>query len=132
MIGERLVLLGIEHLEQRRFGRAMPADAELVDLVEQEDGVLHLRLLQGVEDAPGQRADVGAAMAANLGFVAHAAERDAHERPARRIGDRLPERRLADAGGPDEAQGSLPLALPVSLSTAMCSRMRFFTSSRPK
>ena len=43
-------------------------------------------------------------MAANLGLVAHAAQRHAHELAARRLGDRLAERGLADAGRPDEAE----------------------------
>ncbi len=43
-------------------------------------------------------------MAANLGLVAHAAERHAHELAAGGLGDRLAERRLAHAGRTDEAQ----------------------------
>ena len=53
---------------------------------------------------PGQRADVGAAVAADLGLVAHAAQRDADELAAERARDRLAERRLADAGRPHQAQ----------------------------
>ena len=43
-------------------------------------------------------------MAADLGLVAHAAERDAHELALHRPRDRLAERGLADAGRADEAQ----------------------------
>ena len=43
-------------------------------------------------------------MAADLGLVAHAAERHAHELAAGRLGDRLAERGLADAGRADEAE----------------------------
>ena len=43
-------------------------------------------------------------MAADLGLVVHAAEADARERPAGRLGDALAERGLADAGRADEAQ----------------------------
>src|SRR5262245_27656490 len=43
-------------------------------------------------------------MAADFGFVVYAAERHAHEFPAHGACDRLPERRLADAGRTDEAQ----------------------------
>ena len=43
-------------------------------------------------------------MAADLRFVAHAAERHAHELAAGRLGDRLAERGLADAGRADEAE----------------------------
>ena len=53
---------------------------------------------------PGHRADVGAAMAADLRLVAHAAERHADELAVGRLGDRLAERGLAHAGRADEAQ----------------------------
>ena len=43
-------------------------------------------------------------MAADLGLVAHAAERHAHELAVRRARDRLAERGLADAGRADQAQ----------------------------
>ena len=43
-------------------------------------------------------------MAPDLGFIVHAAERDALELAAQRTRDRPPERRLADAGRPDETQ----------------------------
>ena len=42
-------------------------------------------------------------MAADLGLVAHAAEREAHELPVQRAGDGLRERGLPDARRPDEA-----------------------------
>ena len=43
-------------------------------------------------------------MAANFGFVAHAAQRHAHELAVGRAGDRLSQRGLADARRADEAQ----------------------------
>jgi hypothetical protein len=104
VVGEGLVLLGVEHLEQGRLGRAHPALAELVDLVEEDDGVHLAGLLHGVDDAAGERADVGAPVAADLGLVAHAAEGDAHEGAAGGVGDRLAERGLADPGRAGEAE----------------------------
>ena len=90
---------------------------------------------------PGLGADVGAAVAADLGLVAHAAEGDADELAAEGAGDRLAERRLADAGRADEgedgaglaARGALLVDAPLgrSLRTARSSTMRSFTSSRP-
>ena len=53
---------------------------------------------------PGHRADVRAPVAADLGLVADAADRDADELAAERARDRLAERRLADAGRADEAE----------------------------
>ena len=51
-----------------------------------------------------QRADVGAAVAADLGLVADAAERHADELASGRTGDRLADRRLAGAGRADERE----------------------------
>ena len=79
VIAERVVLLRIEHLEQRRRGIAAEIRSELVDLVEDEDRVLRLGAAQTLDDLSGQRPDIGPPVSANLRFVAHAAERDAHE-----------------------------------------------------
>ena len=78
--------------------------AELVDLVEHEHRVVRAGLLHALDDAPRERADVGAAVAADLGLVAHAAQGDAHELAPQRARDGLAERGLADAGRADEAQ----------------------------
>ena len=101
VVREGCVLLGIEDLEQRRRRIAAEVVPELVDLVEHEDRVVGPGLLHALDDAPRQRADVGAAVAADLGLVAHAAERDADELAPERARDRPAERRLADAGRPD-------------------------------
>ena len=98
VIAERVVLLGIEHLEQGRAGIAPEVGPELVDLVEDEHRVLRLRAPQPLDDLPRQRADVRAAMPADLGLVAHAAERDAHELAIQRRRDGLRQRGLAHAG----------------------------------
>ena len=55
-------------------------------------------------EAARHGADVGAAMAAQLRLVVQAAEAHALELAAQRAGDRLAQRRLADAGRADEAQ----------------------------
>jgi hypothetical protein len=75
VILERGVLLRVENLKQRRCGIAAEVRSHLVHFVEQEDGVLGARALHMLDDLTRQRADVGAAMAANLSFVAHATER---------------------------------------------------------
>ena len=67
-------------------------------------GLLDSAVLHGLDDAAGQRADVGAPVAADLGLVADAAERDADELAPERARDRLAERGLADAGRADEAE----------------------------
>ena len=104
VVAEREVLLGVEHLEQRRRRIAAVVGADLVDLVEHEHRVRGAGLVDALDDAAGQRADVGPAVAADLGLVAHAAERDADELAVEGAGDRAPERGLADARRPDEAE----------------------------
>ena len=61
-----------------------------------------------MDDPARERADVGAAVAAKLGLVVHAAEGGAHERAAGGVRDRLAERGLADAGGAGEAEDGRP------------------------
>ena len=101
---EGVVLRRVEHLEQRR-GRVTPhVGAELVDLVEQDDGVHGAGLPQGTHQATRLGADVGATVAADLGLVAHATEGDADELPVERPGHRLAQRGLADTGRADEDQ----------------------------
>src|SRR5205807_953689 len=78
--------------------------AHLVHFVEQEHRVSAARLLQRLDDLARQRADVRAPVAADLGLVPNAAERDSHEFSAERLGDALAERGLSDSGRPDEAE----------------------------
>ncbi len=98
------VLLGIEHLEQRARGIAPEVLPQLVDLVEHEHRVVGAALLQAGDDAAGHRAHVGAPMPADLGLVAHAAQREAEELAPHRFGDAAPQRGLAHAGRARQAQ----------------------------
>ena len=43
VVGEGVVLLGVQHLQQGAGGVAVPVVAEFVDLVEHEDGVVDAR-----------------------------------------------------------------------------------------
>ena len=104
MIGERVVLRRVEHFEQRRRRVAAKIRADLVQFVEQNHRVAAFDAAQRLDDASGHRADVSAAMAANLRLVPHAAERDAREFAAERVGHAFAERRFADAGRADEAK----------------------------
>src|SRR5690606_21563418 len=103
VIVERRILLGIEHLEQRRRRIAAKIHRHLVDLVEEKERVAHLHLREILNDLARHRADIRAAMTADLRLVANAAERHPHELAVRRARDALPERRLADARRTDEA-----------------------------
>ena len=104
MVLERVVLLRIEHFEQCRRRIAAHVVRKFVDLIQQEHRIDGPGALHALDDPPRQCADVGPSVAADLRFVMHAAQRGADEFPVHGAGDRLPERGLADAGRPHEAQ----------------------------
>ncbi len=104
MVREGVVLLGVEHLEQRGARIAAEVVTDLVDLVHHEDGVDGPGLLHSPDDAAGEGSDVRAPVPPDGGLVVDAAERDADELAAQRAGDAPPERRLSDARRTDEAQ----------------------------
>ena len=104
VIDEHEVLLGIEHFEQRGGRIAAEVHRHLVDFIEHEDRVLGAGLLHHLDDLAGQGADVGAAVAADFGLIAHAAERHADELASGGLGDRHSQRSLADARRPDETE----------------------------
>ncbi len=87
MVEEIGVLLGIQHFEERRGGIAAERCADLVDFVEHDDRVGHPGLLDGLDELAGHGADVGAAVALDFGLVAHAAQAEAVELAAQRLGD---------------------------------------------
>ena len=71
-------------------------------------GLLHPHLADRLDDVAGQGADIGAAVAADLALVVHAAQGDAGELAAHGAGDALAEAGLADARRADEAQDRAP------------------------
>src|ERR1019366_1721610 len=111
MVGEGVVLLGVEDLEQRRRRIAAAVVADLVALVHDEAGVDGPALLHPLDDLSGQRAHVRPPVPADRGLVMHAAERDADELAPERPRDAATERRLADAGRADEAEDRALLVL---------------------
>src|SRR6185437_16270341 len=104
VVAESRVLLRVEHLEQRRGGIALKARSELVDLIEHENRIAAAGLAQALDDVARQRTDVGAAVAANLRLVVHAAQAGTHELQAERARDALAEGGLADARRTDETE----------------------------
>ena len=104
VVAEGVILGRVEHLEQRGRGVAAPVGANLVHLVQEDHGVHRLGVAERSHQPARQRADIRAAVAADLGLVAHAAERHAHELAIERSGDRLADRGLARSGRPDQRQ----------------------------
>ena len=140
VVAERVVLRRVEHLEQRRRRVAAVVRADLVDLVEQHDRVHRAGLLDGPDDPAGQRADVRPPVAADLGLVADAAERDPDELAARASARRdSPSEVLPTPGGP-ASRITAPEPRPPTTwrprsarraRTARYSTIRSLTSSRP-
>ena len=106
-----MVLSRVQHLEQGRRRVAPPVASDLVDLVEHDHRVHRLGVAQGPHQAARQGADVGPAVAADLGLVAHASQGDAHELAAGGPGDGLADGRLAGAGRTDQGQDGARLAV---------------------
>jgi len=115
VVAEGMVLLRVQHLHERRRGVATPIAAQLVELVQEEDGVVDAGLGESLDDASGHGADVGAAVAADLGLVAHATEGDACEGAAESLGHRPRHGTLARARRAGQAEDS---ARPVALEQA--------------
>ena len=104
VVAEGVVLLRVQRFQQRRGRIAAEVAAQLVHLVQHDHRVVGFGAANALDDLAGQRADVGPAMAANLGLVVHAAQRNALELAAQRAGNRPAEAGFAHAGRPDEAQ----------------------------
>ena len=104
VVGEGVVLRRVEHFEQRRRRVAAEIRADLVQFIQQDHRVAAFDAAQGLDDAAGQRAHVGAAVAADFGLVAHAAQGDARELAAQRVGHAAAQRGLAHAGRADQAE----------------------------
>ena len=78
-------------------------------------GLLFSASLMRLNDLARQRADIGAPVTADLGLVAHAAQRQAHELLPIACAIELAQRGLADAGRSDQAQDRWRVALLLEL-----------------
>src|SRR6188768_4165909 len=114
MVDEGVVLRRIQDFQQGGSGVATHIDAHLVDFVQDQDRVSATSLLQRLNNATRQRADVRATMTADLGFIPDAAERDATVAPTHGARDRFTERGLAHARRTDE-QENRPLLVATQL-----------------
>ena len=102
MIVKCAVLLRVQRLQQscRRVAPEVPC--QLVDLVQQHQRVGGLGGDHGADDLAGHGTDVGAAVAADLSFVPHAAKTDAHILTAKAFGDGACDAGFADTRRADQ------------------------------
>ena len=102
MVVEGRILLRVQDLQQRRGRVTPPVGAKLVDFIQQEQRIGRLGLLHALNHLAGHGTDIGPPVATDFRFVPDTAKRHPHEITARRPGNRLAQRRLADARRPNE------------------------------
>ncbi len=74
VVHERMVLFRVQNLKQRRRWVAAKIHAHLVDFIQQKNRILRPGFLHHLDDLPREGADVSAAMTADFGFIADAAQ----------------------------------------------------------
>jgi hypothetical protein len=89
VVAKAVVLLGVEHFEQRGKRIALIAGRQLVDFVQHEHRIAPAGLSHGLRNVAGQRADVGAPVSADFRFVMHTAETYAAELESQRLRNAL-------------------------------------------
>src|SRR5436309_9557128 len=104
MIGERAVLGWVKHFEQRGCWIPAKVRADLIQFIQQNYRVAAFGAAQRLNDAPGKRANVSPAVAANLRFIPHAPEGDPRKFTAQRVGHTAAQGSFADPGRPDQTK----------------------------
>ena len=97
VVQEFPVLFRVQGFKQCGGRVALEGGADLVDLIQHDYRVRYLRVLQGLHKFAGHGADVGAAVALDFGFVAHAAHAESIELAAEGVGDGMADGGLAHA-----------------------------------
>src|SRR5580765_3348229 len=104
MVGESVVLRGVEHFEQRRSRVAAEIGAHLVQFVQQNHGVAALDTTQSLNNPARQSADISAAMPTDFGFIPHATQRNAGKLAPKRISHAAAQRCFPNAGWTNKAK----------------------------
>ena len=98
MVGERVILFGVEDLEQGAGRVAAEIAPELVYFVEQNHRIPGAGAPDFIDEAAGHGPDVGPAVTADVRLVPHPAQTDPDKRPPERVGNRLAQAGLAHTG----------------------------------
>ncbi len=98
VVVEGVVLLRVQHFEERAGRVAMEVLAHLVDLVQNEERVARSGLLEALDQAAGHGADVRFAVPAYLGLIVQAAQTHAHVLAPEGLRHALAQAGLAHAG----------------------------------
>ncbi len=104
MIGERGILLRVQDLEEGGSGIAAKIGADLVDFVQDKDGVVAAGPADALDDAAGHGPDVGPAVAADFGFIPHPAQGEADKLAPQGPGDGFTQGGFAGTRRADKTQ----------------------------
>ncbi len=87
VVPEAVVLLRVQHLQQGRGGVPPEVMAQLINFVQQQQGVGAPRLPDGPDNPPRHRGDIGFAVAPDIRFVPDASQGHPHIPAAHGFGD---------------------------------------------
>ena len=89
MVGKSVILFGIKHLQQSAGGVATKVCTKLVNLIQQKQRIACTSLTEILQNLARQRPNIGAPVATDFRFVAHASQRHAHIFASRSLGNGL-------------------------------------------
>ena len=98
MIGERVVLLRVEHLEKRAGGVSAVVFRKLIYFVQHHDRIGHSASFHAFHNSAGHSPDISSAVAADFCFIPDATQADADIFAAKRFSDTLADARFSCAG----------------------------------
>jgi len=104
--------------------------ANLVNLINQDKGVLSLALLQSLNDATRKSTNVGTTVTLDLSNIGKTTDTESVVLAVQRASDGLSDTCLSDTRRTNEAKNLVP-TVPRSLPTAINSRIRSLTSFKP-
>ena len=88
VVPERTVLLPVQHLQQSGGRIAVDIGGQLVDLIQQQQGVTAPRPADTIDDTAGHSAHIGLPVTPDLGLIVDTAQRDPGQLPAGSTGHR--------------------------------------------
>ena len=104
IVGKGVVLGGIKHLKQRCGRVAAIIGADLVQFIQQNNGIARFSAPERLNNSAGQRPDIRAPVSANLNFITHAAQGNARKLATKRVGHTLAQRRFSNSRWSHKAQ----------------------------
>ena len=99
-----MVLFGVEEFEEGICWIATEVGTELINLIKHEDRIEARSIFHTLDDPPGHRSNIGAAMSPNLRLITDTSQAYPYKGASHRLGNTLTEARLTNPGWADEAE----------------------------